>query len=122
MSTTMTGILTDANSDGHDGVAGGRRSEPPRGRAQLPAGADPGAGTAREMVDLVLSDELVDQLLAGAKTPGEINGPDGLLKQLTRRFVERAMETELTDHLGYEPHQEPAGGAGNTRNGSTPKK
>jgi putative transposase len=35
--------------------------------------------------------------------------------------VERALEVELTDHLGYEPHQEPPGGAGNTRNGSTPK-
>jgi putative transposase len=31
------------------------------------------------------------------------------------------MEVELTDHLGYEPHQEPTGGVGNTRNGSTPK-
>ena len=31
------------------------------------------------------------------------------------------MEVELTDHLGYEPHAEPPGGAGNTRNGSTPK-
>jgi Transposase, Mutator family len=35
--------------------------------------------------------------------------------------VERALEVELTDHLGYEPHAEPAGGTGNTRNGSTPK-
>ena len=31
------------------------------------------------------------------------------------------MEVELTDHLGYEPHHEPPGGTGNTRNGSTPK-
>jgi putative transposase len=31
------------------------------------------------------------------------------------------MEVELTDHLGYEPHAEPPGGTGNTRNGSTPK-
>ena len=31
------------------------------------------------------------------------------------------MEVELTDHLGYEPHREPPGGAGNTLNGSTPK-
>jgi hypothetical protein len=37
-----------------------------------------------------------------------------LLSQLTRRLVERAMEVELTDHLGYEPHQEPPGGTGNT--------
>jgi hypothetical protein len=32
------------------------------------------------------------------------------------------MEVELTDHLGYEPHQEPPGGTGSTRNGSTPKR
>ena len=68
-----------------------------------------------------LPDELVDELLAGARTEGEIVGPGGLLSQLTKRLVERAMEVELTDHLGYEPHQEPPGGAGNTRNGSTPK-
>jgi putative transposase len=68
-----------------------------------------------------LPDELVDELLAGAQTEEEIVAPDGLLAQLTKRLVERAMEVELTDHLGYEPHQEPLGGAGNTRNGSTPK-
>jgi putative transposase len=68
-----------------------------------------------------LPDELVDELLAGAQTEEEIVGPGGLLGQLTKRLVERAMEVELTDHLGYEPHQEPTGGAGNTRNGSTPK-
>jgi putative transposase len=68
-----------------------------------------------------LPDEVVDELLAGAKTEEEIVGPGGLLSQLTKRLVERAMEVELTDHLGYEPHQEPPGGVGNTRNGSTPK-
>jgi putative transposase len=68
-----------------------------------------------------LPDELVDELLAGAKTEEEIVGPGGLLSRLTKRLVERAMEVELTDHLGYEPHQEPPGGVGNTRNGSTPK-
>ena len=64
-----------------------------------------------------LSDELVDELLAGARTEEEIVGPGGLLSQLTKRLVEGAMEVELTDHLGYEPHQEPPGGGGNTRNG-----
>src|SRR5919201_995184 len=34
---------------------------------------------------------------------------------------ERPLQAELTDHLGYEPHQEPPGGVGNTRNGSTAK-
>ncbi len=69
-----------------------------------------------------ISDEVIDQLLAGASTEQEIAGPGGLLAQLTKRLVERAMEVEMTDHLGYEPHQEPPGGAGNTRNGSTSKR
>jgi putative transposase len=69
-----------------------------------------------------LPDEVVDQLLAGARTEEEIVGPGGLLAQLTQRLVERALEVEITDHLGYEPHKEPPGGTGNTRNGSTPKR
>jgi putative transposase len=69
-----------------------------------------------------LPDDVVDELLAGARTEEEIVGPGGLLSQLTKRLVERAMEVELTDHVGYDRHQEPPGGAGNTRNGSTPKR
>src|SRR5512132_2218022 len=71
--------------------------------------------------DRRISDAVVDELLAGASSEEEIAGPGGLLAQLTRRLVERAMEVELTDHLGYEPHCEPPGGAGNQRNGTTPK-
>jgi putative transposase len=68
-----------------------------------------------------IPDEVIDGLLAGASTEEEIAGPGGLLAELTRRLVERAMEVELTDHVGYEPHLEPPGGGGNTRNGKTPK-
>src|SRR6516225_6179576 len=68
-----------------------------------------------------IPDEVIDHLLAGARTEEEIAGPGGLLAQLTKRLVERALEVELTEHLGYEPHCEPEGGAGNTRNGRTPK-
>jgi putative transposase len=64
---------------------------------------------------------VIDELLAGARTEEEIVGHGGVLAQLTKRLVERAMSAELTEHLGYEPHQEPPGGAGNTRNGSTGK-
>jgi putative transposase len=71
--------------------------------------------------DRRISNEVIDELLAGASTEGEIAGPGGLLAELTKRLVERAMEVELTDHVGYEQHQEPPGGTGNTRNGSTPK-
>ena len=98
--------------------AGGLRSEP-GGRAQQPASGGP-----LEVPDAVrdrLADEVIDELLAGARTEEEIVGPGGVLAQLTKRLVERAMAAELTEHLGYEPHQEPTGGVGNTRNGSTPK-
>jgi putative transposase len=107
------------------GSAGGERSSP-GGRAQRPAGAARGP-QGPPVVELPpevrdrLSDELIDELLAGARTEEEIVGPGGLLADLTRRLVERAMSAELTEHLGYEPHQEPPGGAGNTRNGTSPK-
>ena len=67
-----------------------------------------------------ISDEVIDEL-CGASTEEEIAGPGGLLADLTKRLLERAMEVKLTDHLGYETHQEPPGGAENQRNGSTPK-
>jgi len=100
-------------------VGGGLRSEP-GGRAQRPAGGAPTTELPREVRDR-LSDEVIDELLAGARTEEEIVGPGGVLAQLTKRLVERALEAELTEHLGYEPHQEPPGGIGNTRNGTTAK-
>jgi putative transposase len=98
----------------------------PGGAGGEPLGETPAtpSGILEAMPDEIrrkLPDEVVDELLAGARTEEEIVGPGGLLSQLTKRLVERAMEVELTDHVGYEPHQEPPGGAQNTRNGSTPK-
>ena len=71
--------------------------------------------------DRRISNEVIDELLAGASTEEEIFGPGGVFAGLTKRLVERAMEVELTDHVGYEPHCEPPGGAANQRNGTTPK-
>ena len=48
--------------------------------------------------------ELMDTLLADYKKPEDIVGENGLLKQLTKALIERAMEAELTTHLGYEKH------------------
>jgi putative transposase len=123
MSSTITTRL-DEHQDPEDGSAGVSRSEP-GGRAQRRAGAARRPDPHPELADRVkelLPDELIDELMAGARTGEEITGQSGLLAQLTKRMVERAMEVELTDHLGYEPHLEPPGGAGNTRNGSTPKR
>jgi len=47
-----------------------------------------------------LSDEVIDQLLAGARSEEEIVGAGGVLARLTKRLVERALQAELTDHLG----------------------
>ena len=104
------------------GSAGGVRSEPGR-RAEQPVGGAslPGVELLPPELRELLSDEVVDQLLAGARSEEEIVGPGGVLAQLTKRLVERAMSVELTEHLGYERHQEPPGGSGNTRNGSTGK-
>ena len=98
----------------------GERSEAPavRPTASPPLPGFPGDGLADRGE---LSDELVDELLAGARTAEEIAGPDGLLGQLTRRLLERALQAELTDHLGYPPGQAPTGGAGNARSGQPAK-
>src|SRR3984885_9805188 len=65
--------------------------------------------------------ELLDELLAGYKTPEDLTGPEGLLKRLAGALVERALEAELTDHLGYEEHAVEGRGSGNSRNGSGTK-
>jgi putative transposase len=48
-------------------------------------------------------------------------GERGLLRQLTKRIVESALEGEITDHLGYEKHDAGGRGSGNSRNGSRAK-
>ena len=117
----------DSRMDGIEARAGVERSEP-GGRAELSAGGAPPAGAPLPglpggggLERPELSDELIDELLAGARTAGEIAGPDGLLGELTRRLLERALAAELTEHLGYPPGQAPPGGAGNHRNGHTAK-
>ena len=52
--------------------------------------------------------ELIDKLLADYKGPEDLIGEQGLLKQLTKALVERAMQAELSHHLGYAKN-DPAG-------------
>jgi putative transposase len=68
-----------------------------------------------------LLDGMIDELIAGKRGEREILGQDGVLGEITRRMVQRALEEELTEHLGYPAGQAPPGGAGNSRNGGTPK-
>ncbi len=65
--------------------------------------------------------QLIDNLLKDYKTPEEILGDNGLLKQLTKAVLERAMQAELTEHLGYEKHNVSGDNSGNSRNGKSRK-
>jgi putative transposase len=65
--------------------------------------------------------ELLDELLKDYKKPDDLLGQDGLLQQLTKALVERALDSELTHHLGYEKHDASGDNSGNSRNGTTPK-
>jgi putative transposase len=65
--------------------------------------------------------ELIDELLKDYQRPEDVIGEHGLLKQLTKALLERAMSAELTNHLGYEKSDPVGHNSGNSRNGSTPK-
>ena len=65
--------------------------------------------------------ELIDELLKDYEKPEDIIGDNGLLKQLTKAILERALEAELTHELGYEKHSRPTKPTGNTRNGTSAK-
>ena len=68
------------------------------------------------------TDALLDDLLKDCECPEDILGEHGLLKGLTKRLVERALQAELTEHLGYAPHARRQAKSGNTRNGTSPKR
>ena len=70
---------------------------------------------------MAIDKTLIDQLLKDYKRPEEIIGENGLLKQLTKAVLERALEAEMSDHLGYEKHDPAGQHQGNPRNGKSRK-
>lgn len=65
-------------------------------------------------------DKLLDELLQDRK-PEEILGKAGLVEELTKRLVERALEGEMSSHLGYEKNAVEGKNTGNSRNGKSHK-
>jgi putative transposase len=65
--------------------------------------------------------EILDELLKDYKTPPDLFGEAGILKQLTTALVERALEAELSTHLGYEKHERNPQVESNSRNGYSSK-
>ena len=66
--------------------------------------------------------EILDELIKGYKNPEDLLGEQGLLKQLTKALLERAMSAELTHELGYDKHSKAANKpTANRRNGTSEK-
>jgi putative transposase len=68
-----------------------------------------------------IKNELIDELLKGYQKPEDIIGESGLLKQLTKALLERAMNAEMSSHLGYDKHDPSGHNSGNSRNGASAK-
>jgi putative transposase len=87
---------------------------------EVEAGA--GEPTARALRRELFSDELLDQLMSRVDADGvALTGAGGFLPELVKAVLERGMDAELTDHLGYEKGDPAGRGSGNSRNGTTPK-
>jgi putative transposase len=70
---------------------------------------------------MAITDEVLNELLKDYQKPEDLLGQHGLLKQLQKRLLEKAMGAELTVHLGYGKHDPVGRNSGNSRNGSSPK-
>lgn len=66
-------------------------------------------------------DALLNSLLADYQKPEDLIGENGLLKQLTKQLVEKALDAEMAAHLGHSKHELVLNPAGNTRNGKSHK-
>lgn len=69
-----------------------------------------------------ISDTLIDELLKDTKSSEDLLGDNGLLKQLTKRLVDRMLAGEMTDHLGYSKYDPAGKNSGNSRNDHGKKK
>ena len=68
-----------------------------------------------------ITDKLIDQLLGGSSSREDIFGEDGLLKELTKKVAEHALEAEMESHFGYAKHDSSGKNSGNSRNGKSRK-
>lgn len=68
-----------------------------------------------------LPNDLIDGLLANYKKPEDLIGENGLLKQLTKALVERALQAEIAEYLGHDKHEPVSNATGNARNGKSRK-
>lgn len=70
---------------------------------------------------MAITEAVLDELLKDYQKPEDLLGQNGLLKELQKRLLEKAMGAEMTVHLGYGKHDPAGRKSGNSRNGTTPK-
>jgi putative transposase len=70
---------------------------------------------------MAIPKELLDELMKNYKGPEDLIGENGILKELTKSLVERALQGEMTNHLGYDKHSVEGNNTGNSRNGNSEK-
>lgn len=75
----------------------------------------------KEKKEKDILDQLLDNINFKGLTQDEVVGQDGLIKQLTGKILQRALEAEMTEHLGYEKNSNVGNNSGNSRNGHTEK-
>ena len=70
---------------------------------------------------MAFSKEILDELLKDYHGPDDFYGPDGIVKQLSKALIERVMQAELTEQIGYEKNEAGEKGTENRRNGKSSK-
>src|SRR4051794_11906404 len=90
------------------------------------AGVIPAGPAARGVVEAAEPSEeelaMARELVRSARARGvAMTGPGGMLKALTKTVIETALDEEMTEHLGYDPHDPAGRGSGNSRNGTRAK-
>ena len=70
---------------------------------------------------MAISKEILDELMKEYKGPDDFYGPNGLIKQLSKAIIERAMQAELTEQIGYEKNEPGEKATENRRNGKSTK-
>ena len=69
-----------------------------------------------------IREEILEELLSDYEKPEDLLGENGIFDELKKRLLERVLDGELTDHLGYRRHEERPEGQSNARNGRSSKR
>ena len=70
---------------------------------------------------MTVTNDMLDELIGNAKTQEDLFGNDGVIKDLSKKLIERVLDAEMTHHLGYQKHAAEGRNTGNSRNGKGKK-